>query len=128
MSGLLLKDLPRQDRYKLLCAVVVQRPIALVTTLDVNGAVNAAPFSFFNVFSEDPPLIVLGLQHKPDRTPRSSTLACADHLRDENTFCSFKQNRPKVYHGCDRHTREAQFGSCSAARWDASRQALPVNS
>ena len=65
MSGLLLRDLSRHDRYKLLCAVVVPRPIALVTTLDVNGAVNAAPFSFFNVFSEEPPLIVLGLQHKP---------------------------------------------------------------
>src|SRR3569832_1638456 len=73
MPGLLLKDLSRQDRYKLLCAVVVPRPIALVTTLDVNGAVNAAPFSFFNVFSEDPPLIVLGLQHKPDRTPKDTT-------------------------------------------------------
>lgn len=73
MSGLSLKDLSRQDRYKLLSAVVVPRPIALVTTLDVNGAVNAAPFSFFNVFSEDPPLVVLGLQHKPDRTPKDTT-------------------------------------------------------
>ena len=73
MSGLLLRDLSRHDRYKLLCAVVVPRPIALVTTLDANGVVNAAPFSFFNVFSEDPPLIVLGLQHKPDRAPKDTT-------------------------------------------------------
>jgi flavin reductase (DIM6/NTAB) family NADH-FMN oxidoreductase RutF len=73
MSGFSLRDLARHDRYKLLCAVVVPRPIALVTTLDANGAVNAAPFSFFNVFSEEPPLIVLGLQHKPDRTPKDTT-------------------------------------------------------
>src|ERR1700759_169994 len=73
MSGFLLKDLSRQDRYKLLCAVVVPRPIPLVTTLDVNGAVNAAPFSFFNVFSEDPPLVVLGLQHKADHDPKDTT-------------------------------------------------------
>jgi flavin reductase (DIM6/NTAB) family NADH-FMN oxidoreductase RutF len=73
MSGLSLRDLTRQDRYKLLCAVVIPRPIALVTTLNENGAVNAAPFSFFNVFSEDPPLIVLGLQHKPDRNPKDTT-------------------------------------------------------
>jgi flavin reductase (DIM6/NTAB) family NADH-FMN oxidoreductase RutF len=73
MSGFLLRDLTRHDRYKLLCAVVIPRPIALVTTLDANGAVNAAPFSFFNVFSEEPPLIVLGLQHKPDRTPKDTT-------------------------------------------------------
>ena len=73
MSGIPLQDLSPHERYKLLCGVVVPRPIALVTTLDTNGAVNAAPFSFFNVFSEDPPLIVLGLQHKADRTPKDTT-------------------------------------------------------
>jgi len=73
MSGFPLRDLSPHDRYKLLGGVVVPRPIALVTTLDANGAVNAAPFSFFNLFSEDPPLIVLGLQHKADRTPKDTT-------------------------------------------------------
>jgi flavin reductase (DIM6/NTAB) family NADH-FMN oxidoreductase RutF len=73
MSGISLPELSPHDRYKLLCAVVVPRPIALVTTLDANGAINAAPFSFFNVFSEDPPLVVLGLQHKSDRTPKDTT-------------------------------------------------------
>jgi flavin reductase (DIM6/NTAB) family NADH-FMN oxidoreductase RutF len=66
MSGISFHDLSPHDRYKLLCEVVVPRLIALVTTLDENGAVNAAPFSFFNVFSEDPPLVPLGLQHKAD--------------------------------------------------------------
>ena len=73
MSGISLHDLSPHDRYKLLCGVVVPRPIALVTTLDANGAVNAAPFSFFNVFSEDPALIVLGLQHKADHAPKDTT-------------------------------------------------------
>lgn len=61
------------ERYKLLCATIVPRPVALVTTVDERGIVNAAPFSFFNVFSEDPPLIVLGLQHKPDGQPKDTT-------------------------------------------------------
>jgi flavin reductase (DIM6/NTAB) family NADH-FMN oxidoreductase RutF len=73
MSGIPLHDLSPHDRYKLLCGVVVPRPIALVTTLDANGAVNAAPFSFFNVFSEDPPLVVLGLQHKAGSAPKDTT-------------------------------------------------------
>jgi flavin reductase (DIM6/NTAB) family NADH-FMN oxidoreductase RutF len=42
---------PRQ-RYMLLCGLVIPRPIVLVTTLNLQGLVNAAPFSFFNVFSE----------------------------------------------------------------------------
>jgi len=42
-------------------------------TLDENGKVNAAPFSFFNAFSEDPPLVVLGLQHKADHSPKDTT-------------------------------------------------------
>ena len=66
-------DLSAKDQYKLLCSVIVPRPIALVTTLDENGAVNAAPFSFFNVFSESPALIVLGIQHKPDNNPKDTT-------------------------------------------------------
>ena len=61
------------DRFELLLGTVVPRPIALVTTLDASGAVNAAPFSFFNVFSENPPMVVLGLQHKPDRSPKDTT-------------------------------------------------------
>jgi flavin reductase (DIM6/NTAB) family NADH-FMN oxidoreductase RutF len=58
-------DLDPYARYKLLCAAICPRPIALVTCVSPSGVVNAAPFSFFNVFSEDPALIVLGLQHRP---------------------------------------------------------------
>jgi len=64
-------ELEPRERYKLLCATIVPRPIALVTSVSAHGVVNAAPFSFFNVFSEDPPLIVLGLQHKPDTATRN---------------------------------------------------------
>jgi flavin reductase (DIM6/NTAB) family NADH-FMN oxidoreductase RutF len=67
-----------QERYKLLCATIVPRPIALVTTVDAAGVVNAAPFSFFNVFSEEPPLVVLGLQHKPDRDRKDTTRNIAE--------------------------------------------------
>ena len=56
-----LDQLQATDRYKLIAGVVVPRPIALVTTLGANGKHNAAPYSFFNAFSEDPPLIVLGI-------------------------------------------------------------------
>jgi flavin reductase (DIM6/NTAB) family NADH-FMN oxidoreductase RutF len=56
-----LAELSSPERYKLLGGLVVPRPIALVTTRDRDGRANAAPFSFFNVVAEEPPLIVLGL-------------------------------------------------------------------
>ena len=62
-----------RDRYKLLCGIVVPRPIALVTSIDEDGRVNAAPFSFFNIFSEEPAQIVLGLQHRPDESAKDTT-------------------------------------------------------
>lgn len=61
------------QRYKLLAGLVVPRPIALITTKSVDGVVNAAPYSFFNVFSEDPAIVVVGLQAKPDLSLKDTT-------------------------------------------------------
>lgn len=53
--------LPAPDRYKLLTSTVVPRPIAWVVSLSSQGRLNAAPYSFFNVFSDDPPLVCIGI-------------------------------------------------------------------
>lgn len=53
--------LSAKQRYKLLVSTIVPRPIALVTTIGADGQANAAPFSFFNVFSDAPPLVILGI-------------------------------------------------------------------
>lgn len=55
-----------QDRYRLLTNFIGPRPIALVSTLSEGGQDNAAPMSFFNVFSHDPAIVILGIQTKPD--------------------------------------------------------------
>jgi flavin reductase (DIM6/NTAB) family NADH-FMN oxidoreductase RutF len=59
-------EMAPRDRYKILTAFVLPRPIAWVTTLGPSGVVNAAPFSFFNVFGEDPPLIMFAINKRPD--------------------------------------------------------------
>ena len=56
-----LAEIPAEQGYKLLVSTVVPRPIALATTVDAKGRVNAAPFSFFNAVSSDPPVVVLGV-------------------------------------------------------------------
>ena len=55
------ETLSTQERYKLLVSTVVPRPIAWVVTQDPAGVLNAAPYSFFNVFSADPPVMVIGI-------------------------------------------------------------------
>jgi flavin reductase (DIM6/NTAB) family NADH-FMN oxidoreductase RutF len=55
-------QLDPQSRYRLLTNFIGPRPIALVTTRSQAGHNNAAPMSFFNVFSHDPAIVVLGIQ------------------------------------------------------------------
>lgn len=47
----------RDDAYRILSGLVTPRPIALVTSVDEEGRVNAAPFSFFNVLGDSPPIV-----------------------------------------------------------------------
>jgi flavin reductase (DIM6/NTAB) family NADH-FMN oxidoreductase RutF len=60
------------ERYKLLLATVLPRPIAWVTTKDENGTVNAAPFSFFNVFGSDPATVGIGIGSKSPGEPKDT--------------------------------------------------------
>lgn len=55
-------ELEPESRYRLLTNFIGPRPIALVTTRSDAGHNNAAPMSFFNVFSHDPPILILGVQ------------------------------------------------------------------
>jgi flavin reductase (DIM6/NTAB) family NADH-FMN oxidoreductase RutF len=53
-------DMRQQDtraRYNLTAGIVVPRPIALITSVNEHGLVNAAPFSAFNFMGTDPPLV-----------------------------------------------------------------------
>ena len=55
--------------YQYLSAAVTPRPIAFVSTIDANGNKNLSPFSFFNVFSINPPILIFS----PVRRVRNNT-------------------------------------------------------
>lgn len=52
------KELPIPQLHQYLIGSVGPRPICFASTVDVNGVPNLAPFSFFNVFSANPPILV----------------------------------------------------------------------
>ncbi|MGR9164548.1 flavin reductase family protein [Rhizobium leguminosarum] len=60
------EQLTERQRYKLMIGTIIPRPIALVTTVDENGRINAAPFSFFNCLSADPPILAIGVENNAD--------------------------------------------------------------
>ena len=60
--------IPPRECYKLLVSTVTPRPIAWIVSQNLKGQLNAAPFSFFNAFSGDPPVVGVGIgSHEPGR-------------------------------------------------------------
>jgi len=55
------------DTYKLLVGLVAPRPIALITSMNEDGQLNAAPFSAYNYLCTDPPIIGVGVTNRPDQ-------------------------------------------------------------
>ncbi|PKR80251.1 flavin reductase [Brumimicrobium salinarum] len=63
------KELPIPQLHRYLLGAVGPRPIAFASTIDAEGNPNLAPFSFFNVFSANPPILVFS----PARSGRTNT-------------------------------------------------------
>jgi len=63
------KDLSTGRLHGYLLGAVTPRPIAFASTIDKNGKVNLSPFSFFNVFSANPPILIFS----PARRGRDNT-------------------------------------------------------
>ena len=80
--------LTEHQRYKLMASLIVPRPIALVTTINAAGVVNAAPFSMFNMLGEDPPILMISINKLKD-----------GHLKD--TAANILASREFVVHIAD---------------------------
>jgi flavin reductase (DIM6/NTAB) family NADH-FMN oxidoreductase RutF len=63
------KELPVPRVHQLLLGAIGPRPIAFASTIDENGNSNLSPFSFFNVFSANPPILIFS----PARNGRTNT-------------------------------------------------------
>ncbi|MEQ1796350.1 MAG: flavin reductase family protein [Lacibacter sp.] len=64
-----LKELSTMQRQQWLQHAIAPRPIAFASTIDKEGNVNLSPFSFFNLFSSNPPIVVFS----PARRVRDNT-------------------------------------------------------
>ena len=63
------KNISTRELHKYLVSCIGPRPIALASTIDRNGNNNLSPFSFFNIFSSNPPIVIFS----PSRRVRNNT-------------------------------------------------------
>lgn len=68
-------DLTTGQLYKLFVSTVAPRPIAFVSTIDEAGNANLAPYSFFNVFSTNPPIMIFSSNRRVSDNTTKDTLA-----------------------------------------------------
>ena len=68
--------------YKVLASLITPRPIAWITTANQEGAVNAAPFSFFNCFGSNPPIVAFAPGNKEPGIPKDT----ARNIRNNREF------------------------------------------
>jgi len=72
-----------REIYNLLIGLVAPRPIALVTSHNEHGQLNAAPFSAYNYLCTDPPVVGMGVTNRPGtRTPKDT----AHNIRANGEF------------------------------------------
>ncbi len=89
MPGYDFTAITAHERYNLIIGLVAPRPVALVTTLDAAGRVNAAPVSAFNYMCVDPVLVVLGVANRSDKdevSGRPTPKDTAQNIRARGEF------------------------------------------
>lgn len=66
--------IPTKDLHQYMIGAVSPRPIAFVSTVDENGNDNLAPYSFFNAFSSNPPIVVFSSNRRVSNNTTKDTL------------------------------------------------------
>ncbi|MGI4864289.1 MAG: flavin reductase family protein [Janthinobacterium lividum] len=67
-------DLPPQEFYQFMIGSIAPRPIAFASTVSAAGEVNLSPFSFFNVFSANPPILIFSPANRARDNSEKDTL------------------------------------------------------
>ena len=75
MRTIMPGSLPTKDFHQFILGTVAPRPIAFVSTLDAEGRPNLAPYSFFNAFSSNPPIVVFSSNRRVRDNTTKDTLA-----------------------------------------------------
>ncbi|AUH49601.1 flavin reductase family protein [Chromobacterium sp. ATCC 53434] len=96
-----VQQLERTNLYQLLVGCILPRPIAWVSTQDLKGVCNLAPFSFFNVMSVNPPLLGISILKQASE-------------RDKDTLANIRLTGELVVNIVSHELAEAMNASCGS--------------
>ncbi|MGA7298873.1 MAG: flavin reductase family protein [Candidatus Sulfotelmatobacter sp.] len=105
-------DISHSELYGLLLNSVAPRPIAWVSTTSASGALNLAPFSFFNCVCVDPPLLAFAPGLRPSKQAQAS------HGEPKDTLRNIRETREFVVNIVTYELREAM--NSTSGEYDAS--------
>jgi flavin reductase (DIM6/NTAB) family NADH-FMN oxidoreductase RutF len=94
-------DISHSELYGILLNSVAPRPIAWVSTMSASGALNLAPFSFFNCVCVDPPLLAFAPGLRPPKQAEVS------HGETKDTLRNIRETREYVVNIVTYELREA---------------------
>ncbi|MDO8970932.1 MAG: flavin reductase family protein, partial [Saprospiraceae bacterium] len=67
-------QIPTKDLHQYILGAVAPRPIAFASTISVDGVPNLAPYSFFNAFSSNPPILIFSSNRRVANNTTKDTL------------------------------------------------------
>jgi flavin reductase (DIM6/NTAB) family NADH-FMN oxidoreductase RutF len=79
-----VSKISNHQTYNLLIGLVAPRPIAWITSMDLEGRLNAAPFSAYNYVCTDPPIVAIGVANRPG--PGVVGKDTAQNIRNQREF------------------------------------------
>lgn len=82
MHEIIPGDIETKDLHQFLLGCVAPRPIAFASTIDEQGRANLAPYSFFNAYSSNPPILVFSSNRRVRDNTTKDTLANIEATRE----------------------------------------------
>ncbi|MBG9984827.1 flavin reductase family protein [Aerococcaceae bacterium DSM 111022] len=97
-------ELSERENYKFLIGSIIPRPIALITTLNEDGTINIAPFSYFNIVSSNPPMVSVAIQRnggiiKDTARNLKRTGEAVIHIVDRKNYLNANQTAASLEYG-----------------------------
>ena len=75
MRTIIPGSIPTSDLHQFMLGAVAPRPIAFVSTISADGVPNLAPYSFYNAFSSNPPIVIFSSNRRVENNTTKDTLA-----------------------------------------------------